>query len=100
MEKTFYDILGITEEEKNLNEKKFNDVLKKKYRELSKKWHPDKFATKSDKEKTEAEEKFKEITEAYNTLSDSEKRRQYDFGNGGNDFTFGIILFIIIGRWK
>lgn len=86
MEKSFYDILGITEEEKNLNEKKFNDVLKKKYRELSKKWHPDKFATKSDKEKTEAEEKFKEITEAYNTLSDSEKRRQYDFGNGGNDF--------------
>lgn len=38
MEKTFYDILGITEEEKNLNEKKFNDVLKKKYRELSKKY--------------------------------------------------------------
>lgn len=86
MEKTFYDILGITDEEKNLDEKKFNDVLKKKYRELSKKWHPDKFATKSEEEKQEAEEKFKEITEAYNTLSDADKRRQYDFGNGGGDY--------------
>ena len=86
MEKTFYDILGITEDEKNLDEKGFNDVLKKKYRELSKKWHPDKFATKSDSEKKEAEEKFKEITEAYNTLSDTEKRRQYDFGDGGGDY--------------
>lgn len=88
MEKNFYDILGITEEEKNLDDKKFNDVLKSKYRSLSKKWHPDKFATKSEKERTEAEEKFKEITEAYNVLSDTEKRRQYDYGgdSGFNPF--------------
>ena len=87
MEKNFYDILGITEEERNLNETEFNAALKKKYRELSKKWHPDRFATKSDDERNEAETKFKEITEAYNTLSDAEKRRQYDFSqNGGGDF--------------
>ena len=86
MEKTFYDILGITEDEKNLDEKGFNDVLKSNYKRLARTWHPDKFATKSDSEKKEAEEKFKEITEAYNTLSDTEKRRQYDFGDGGGNY--------------
>ena len=41
------------------------------------KYHPDKFATKSETERQEAEDKFKEITEAYNTLSDAEKRKKY-----------------------
>lgn len=89
MEKNFYDILGITEEEKNLSQSEFEKVLKKNYRELSKKWHPDRYATKSETEKQEAENRFKEITEAYNTLSDSTKRQQYDFsqnGGGFNDF--------------
>ena len=83
MEKTFYDILGITEEEKNLSQNEFEKVLKKNYRELSKQWHPDRYATKSEEERQEAEEKFKEITEAYNTLSDSTKRQQYDFQQNG-----------------
>jgi molecular chaperone DnaJ len=99
MEKNFYEILGITEEEKNLGEKEFNDVLKKNYRELSKKWHPDRYATKSEAERTEAEERFKEISEAYNTLSDSEKRRQYDLSQGGGmDFDpFGDDFFSFFG---
>lgn len=83
MEKNFYDILGITEEEKNLSQDEFEKVLKKNYRELSKRWHPDRYATKSEEERQEAEEKFKEITEAYNTLSDSTKRQQYDFQSSG-----------------
>lgn len=84
MEKNFYEILGITEEEKNLPESEFNKVLSKNYKNLAKKWHPDRFATKSEEERNEAEEKFKEISEAYNTLSDANKRRQYDFGSNGS----------------
>jgi DnaJ family protein B protein 4 len=50
------------------------------------KWHPDKHMNKSDKEKTEAENKFKEINEAYEILSCPDKRKKYDmFGN--NAFT-------------
>lgn len=40
MEKTFYDILGISESDKNLSDNEFEKLLKKNYRELSKKWHP------------------------------------------------------------
>ena len=86
MEKNFYDILGITDEEKKLSGSEFEEVLKKNYKRLARTWHPDKFATKSETEKQEAEEKFKEITEAYNTLSDSTKRQQYDFSQNGGDF--------------
>jgi molecular chaperone DnaJ len=45
---------------------------------LSKKWHPDLQQGKSDAEKKEAEDKFKELNEAYSTLSDKDKREQYD----------------------
>lgn len=87
MEKNFYDILGITDQEKNLPANEFDKVLKTKYKKLAREWHPDKFATKSEEEKKTAEERFKEISEAYNTLSDSSKRQQYDYQmNGGNDF--------------
>lgn len=70
MSKDFYQILGVprtaTEEE-----------LKKSYRRLAKLYHPD--VNKGDKQ---AEEKFKEISEAYETLSDKSKRKQYDlFGD-------------------
>ena len=52
-------------------------TIKKAYRQLAKKYHPD--ANPGDKE---AEAKFKEASEAYAVLSDSEKRRQYDqFGH-------------------
>ena len=86
MEKNFYDILGITEEEKKLSQSEFEKLLKKNYRELSKRWHPDRYATKSEAERQEAEDKFKEITEAYNTLSDATKRQQYDFSQNGGGF--------------
>lgn len=85
MNKNFYEILGITDAEKNLSESEFQKVLKTKYKKLAREWHPDKFATKTDAERQEAEEKFKEITEAYNVLSDPDKKHQYDFG-GSNNF--------------
>lgn len=71
MNKDYYKILGI---EKNASE----DDIKKAYRKLSLKWHPDKWVDKSEKEQKEAEEKFKEISEAYNVLSDKDKRAKYD----------------------
>jgi len=65
--KDYYDILCI---EKTANE----GEIKKAYYKLAQKWHPD----KNPDNKKEAEEKFKEITEAYSILSDSDKKKQYD----------------------
>lgn len=76
-EKDYYEILGV---KKNASDAE----LKKAYRELAKKFHPDK-----NKGNKEAETRFKEISEAYAVLSDAEKRSQYDrlgreaFGPGG-----------------
>jgi curved DNA-binding protein len=65
-EKDYYKVLGV--------EKKASDeAIKKVYRKLAMKYHPDR--NKGDKK---AEEKFKEISEAYAVLSDKEKRKQYD----------------------
>lgn len=81
--KDYYDLLGV---EKTASE---NDI-KKAYRKLAMKYHPDKFSNASEKEKKEAEEKFKEINEAYQVLSDADKRAKYDrfghaaFENGGS----------------
>jgi len=47
--------------------------IKKAYRELARKYHPD-----ANKGSTDAEERFKEITEAYNVLSDEKQRKEYD----------------------
>lgn len=85
----FYDILGLSEDERQLKGDEFDKVLKTKYRKLASQWHPDRFSTKTDEEKKEAEEKFKSISEAYNTLSDSQKRQQYDFSQGGGFDSFG-----------
>ena len=57
--------------------------IKKSYRDLARKWHPD-----ANKGSAEAEERFKNITEAYNVLSDEKQRKEYDdarsmFGGGG-----------------
>ena len=71
-ETDYYKMLGV-----NKNASK-NDI-KKAYRKLAMKYHPDQ--TKGDKS---AEEKFKKISEAYAVLSDAEKRKQYDtFGSAG-----------------
>ena len=79
-QKNYYSILGL---DNNATE---NDI-KKAYRKMAAKYHPDKFATKSESEKKEAEEKFKEINEAHSVLSDPEKKRNYDqFGNPNAQF--------------
>jgi curved DNA-binding protein len=72
MAKNYYAVLGV---EKSAS----TEQIKKAYRKLAIKYHPDK--NPGDKP---AEERFKEITEAYAVLSDQEKRRQYDqFGETG-----------------
>lgn len=63
----YYDVLGVP---KNATD----SDIKKAYRKLALKWHPDKNQTN----KEEAENRFKEIGEAYAVLSDKEKRRRYD----------------------
>lgn len=72
--KDYYAILGV---DKNVSD----DELKRVYRKLAVKYHPDKWANKSEEERKTAEDKFKEISEAYDVLSNPDKRRQYD--NGG-----------------
>jgi molecular chaperone DnaJ len=82
--KDYYEILGITEEEKKLSPSEFEKVLKKKYRANALKFHPDRWANGTDEEKKDAEQKFKEIAEANEVLSDPQKRQMYD--NGGFEF--------------
>ncbi|KAF0978498.1 hypothetical protein FDP41_002318 [Naegleria fowleri] len=73
MGKDYYSILGVA---RNANEKE----IKSAYRKLALKWHPD----RNPDNKTMAEEKFKEIAEAYEVLSDSNKRAIYDqYGEEG-----------------
>lgn len=68
----FYSVLGI---QRNAGE----EEIKKAYRKLAMKWHPDKNPNNSE----QATEKFKLISEAYEVLSDPVKRRQYDLGGNG-----------------
>lgn len=83
----YYEILGITDEEKKLTGDAFADVVKKHYKKLAIKYHPDKWSNGTEQEKKDAEEKFKQINEANMVLSDPQKRERYDMGDtSGFDF--------------
>jgi molecular chaperone DnaJ len=76
LEKDYYKTLGVAKGASA-------DEIKKSYRKLARKYHPD--ANEGD---AKAEERFKEISEAYNVLSDEKRRKEYDeartlFGSGG-----------------
>ena len=79
----YYEVLGVSKTATQ-------DELKKAYRKLARKYHPD-----LNKDNAEAAEKFKECNEAYSVLSDEQKRAQYDqfghaaFENGGMGGGFG-----------
>ena len=92
--KDYYKILGITEEEKKLKGEEFAKAIKKKYRKIALKNHPDKLVGKSKEEKEKSEALFKDASEAYEVLSDEKKRAEYDnpmkssFGFDGGGSTF------------
>ena len=74
----YYEVLGV---DRGVSE----DDLKKAYRKAAKKYHPD-----LNPGNAEAEKNFKEVNEAYEVLSDKEKRARYDqFGHAGVDPNFG-----------
>ena len=84
----YYDVLGV---DRNASQ----DDIKKAFRKLARKYHPD-----MNRDDPSAEEKFKDINEAYEVLSDPDKRSQYDrlghtaqgsaWGSGGSEaYDFG-----------
>jgi molecular chaperone DnaJ len=75
--KNYYDILGVSKTASQ-------DEIKKAYRKIAIKYHPDK-----NQGNKEAEEKFKEASEAYSVLGDAEKRKEYDNPMSTSNFESG-----------
>ncbi len=76
----YYEVLG-------LDKKASEDDIKKAYRKLAREHHPDMV---SQADKAAAEKRFKEINEAYQVLSDPQKRKMYDqFGHAGTNYAGG-----------
>ena len=76
----YYEVLGVSKGASD-------DEIKKAFRKMSKKYHPD-----LNPNNKEAEKKFKEVNEAYQVLSDPEKKSKYDqFGHAGVDPNFGAV---------
>lgn len=75
--KDYYDIMGVSRDASQ-------EEIQKKYRELAKKYHPD-----LNRDDETAQERFKEINEAYDVLGDAEKRANYDRFGSGTGFSHG-----------
>ena len=74
----YYEVLGVSETATK-------DEIRKAYKKLAIKWHPD----KNQDNKEEAEEKFKAISEAYAVLSDPKKKEEWEsYRNGGFEGNF------------
>ncbi|MFD0851870.1 DnaJ domain-containing protein, partial [Actinomadura adrarensis] len=93
LEKDYYKVLGVA---KNASQ----DDIKKAYRKLARQYHPD--ANKGD---SDSEDRFKEVSEAYDVLSDEKRRKEYDAVRamprgfrGGQQGGFGFDLGDLFGQ--
>ncbi|WNE41863.1 MAG: Chaperone protein DnaJ [Mycoplasmataceae bacterium] len=77
--KDYYEILGVSKDASQ-------EEIKKKYRTLALKMHPDRLVGKPESERKEIEKRFQEITNAYEVLSNENSRKKYDLESRGGSF--------------